>query len=166
MNRILQPIKPDAAAENPQRIDHIIMLRARAISSVYRIIGANQPAYAKDALPIEAVVRAEAKIDKLMKDCKPEEADALKAKLRAIESYNDIIIDNIAHPQKDVEITELPPDVVRSLPKGIGVPIVDDPYDYTMTAADFRRVRLLVEGADSGIGGADSARRAGERMIS
>jgi hypothetical protein len=113
-----------------QRIDRFKALRAKVIADIFRIIGEKQPADAKDALPDGARLKAEVKISVLKGGLAFAEADELRAKLRAIESYDAIIKDNLSHPPKDVKIAGLP---------------LANPPSYSI---DFDRIRATLAGPD------------------
>ena len=145
MEQISQPNKI-CAARASKRLDHIRMLRDRVALNVCRAIGEQIP---PDTIDKKVVSKAEKKIEELKKS-RPDEAGLLQARLNAIESYNNIIADNIINPQKDVEITSLPPEVVLALPKKkeIGLPLAET-LSYSI---DFASIAANLEKPDCGFG--------------
>lgn len=104
--------KPAKQEQAPKRIDHIIMLRARLERSIREL----------EQSPLPAA------------------EDALKAKRLALQSYNQIIREMEARPQRDHEPGKL------ALPSALGGPLSDSPYG--SLSFDAERIRKLLGMAD------------------
>ena len=156
---MLQPAKPDAVPA-ASRIDHVRSLRARVLEDINGFMGGNKLSYpAEKTLPF----KVEKKISEL-RISNPIGAAELEKKLSSLISYNEIIHSMKSAPQKDVEISGLPPEVVRAIPKNIGLPLTERNYEYVLKPSDFARLAALVDKPDCGFDSpAGGATFAGER---
>ena len=136
MNHISQPSKKGAKT-SPKRIDHIKMLRARVFARLNSLLGEDLPANVPDKLLLS---KMKAKIEDLKGSGRLDDAEEIRLRFLALESYDLIILEMSLRPEKDAEIKKV-------VPSGqLGGPMVELPHD--SLSFDAERLRKVVAKAD------------------